>query len=107
MSEYIERDKILGYMDLVVIHARGVSGDDPISKKVTDIVAGMRDIVAMAPAADVAPVVHGRWEEWWPPKHMIFTGEEMLWRCSACDAKYSDKENMSYCPRCGARMDGE
>lgn len=61
--------------------------------------------------ADVAPVVHGRWEEWWPPKHMILTGEEMLWRCSACDAKFSDQENvkecMRYCPRCGARMDGE
>ena len=24
-----------------------------------------------------------------------------------CDAKYSDKENMHYCPYCGAKMDKE
>ena len=59
------------------------------------------------PAVDAAPVVHGRWVEWWPPKHMIFTGEEMLYRCSQCDAKYADKENMRFCPNCGARMDGD
>ena len=56
MAEYIERDKILGYMDLVVIHARGVAGNDSILKKVTDIVENMRDLVAEAPAADVVPV---------------------------------------------------
>lgn len=50
-------------------------------------------------------VVHGRWEEWWPPKHMILTGEDMLYRCSACTAKYADISGLNYCPFCGARMD--
>lgn len=58
-------------------------------------------------AADVAPVVHGRWDEWYPPMHMILTGEEMLYRCSSCDAKYSDVEGFRFCPNCGARMDLE
>ncbi len=58
------------------------------------------------PAIEAEPVKHGEWAEWWPPKHMILTGEEMLYRCTACDAKYSDKENMRYCPNCGAKMDG-
>lgn len=53
------------------------------------------------------PAVSGRWEEWFPPKHMIFTGEEMLYRCSSCTAKYSDVEGFRYCPNCGARMDME
>ncbi len=57
--------------------------------------------------ADVAPVVHGRWVEWYPPKHMILTGEEMLYRCSSCDAKYSDVEGYRFCPHCGAKMDLE
>ena len=47
----------------------------------------------------------GRWEEWWPPKHMIFTGDEMLYRCTLCDAKYPDVEGYRCCPYCGARMD--
>lgn len=60
------------------------------------------------PAADVAPVVHGRWLEWFPGDcALIMTGEEMLYRCSCCDVKYSDVEGYKYCPNCGARMDGE
>lgn len=45
------------------------------------------------------------WEEWYPPKHMILTGEEMLYRCSACTAKYPDVAGYNYCPHCGARME--
>ena len=47
----------------------------------------------------------GHWEEWYPPKHMILTGEEMLYRCSMCDAKYSDVEGYRFCPYCGTKMD--
>ena len=64
------------------------------------------DSIEEAETIETEPEKHGKWEEWWPPKHMILTGEEMLYRCSVCDAKYSDKENMRYCPNCGARMDG-
>lgn len=56
------------------------------------------------PAADVLEVKCGRWVEWWPPKHMILTGEEKLFRCSICDAKYADVEGFSFCPYCGADM---
>ena len=59
------------------------------------------------PAADVAPVRHGRWKEWWPGIAVIMTGEEMLYRCSVCDAKYSTVENYHYYPNCGAKMDGK
>ena len=60
------------------------------------------------PAADVAPVRHGKWLEWFPGDcALIMTGEEMLYRCSSCDAKYSDAEGYKYCPNCGAKMDLE
>ena len=52
-------------------------------------------------------VRQGRWIEWWPPKAMILTGEEMLYCCSCCEAKYADIEGFSYCPYCGAKMDLE
>ena len=102
MAEYIERDKILGYMNLVVIHARGVAGNDSIIKKVVDIVANMRDLVAMAPAADVAPVRHGRWV-------CIGNKPHLIYGCSECGDQwgYGSMLHMKYCPHCGARMDGD
>lgn len=52
------------------------------------------------PAADVAPVVHGRWER------MRESGT--TWRCSACDVMVGAflAGCSHYCYCCGARMDG-
>lgn len=53
------------------------------------------------PAADVAPVVHGRWER-----------RRNVWYCTNCGKGYkitygAVEANMhNYCPNCGARMDG-
>ena len=54
------------------------------------------------PAADVAPVVRGRWEH--------LGGDE--WCCSACGFVITtegswDKPTKKYCEDCGAMMDGE
>ena len=49
-------------------------------------------------AADVVPVVHGRWIEYQIP-HIIC--------CSNCDwATGTEQKNFQYCPNCGAKMDG-
>ena len=59
------------------------------------------------PAADVAPVVHGRWVEY-PRAHYF--------KCSECRytvpyrkaaIMVSGNRAYKYCPNCGARMDGE
>ena len=55
------------------------------------------------PAADVAPVVHGRWV-----KHTRMHG---FVYCSVCKDVYLDEEwlrdgKWGYCPNCGAKMDG-
>ena len=55
--------------------------------------------MANIPAADVAPVVHGRWVDNGIPG-------SMLSGCSVCGftcGAYS----FFYCPNCGARMDGD
>lgn len=55
------------------------------------------------PAADVAPVVHGRWE----PHDRAF-GDNFL-VCSKCQFVSEDKATRRYyhyCPNCGAKMDG-
>ena len=57
--------------------------------------------VVDAPAADVAPVVHGRWIE----KPFLLGTSNF---CSLCDSFYGMPHGkFNYCPNCGARMDGE
>lgn len=54
-----------------------------------------------APAADVAPVVHGQWIE-----------DHDYLKCPECgvmvkwDFTFFDIGNWNYCPNCGAIMDG-
>ena len=58
-----------------------------------------------APTIEAKPIIYAHWKEWWPPQEFILTGEEKLYICSNCDAKYSDVENQRFCPWCGAQMD--
>ena len=67
----------------------------------------MSDTVEIVRTSNYAPVVHGRWEELddpWGDTH---------YRCSVCGCEWfleagtPEENGMNYCPRCGARMDGE
>ena len=49
----------------------------------------------------------GKWQKWYPPMHIVMTGEEVLYRCSVCSANYSDVEGYGFCPHCGAMMEKE
>lgn len=55
------------------------------------------------PAADVAPVVHGRWIEKSAPARKIY------FECSHCGAQENKHTAIKghYCWRCGAKMDLE
>ena len=54
------------------------------------------------PAADVAPVVHARWER-----------VRSNWYCTGCHKGHRitngapTANNFAYCPSCGAKMDGD
>lgn len=57
------------------------------------------------PAADVVPVVHGRWDE--SKEHFYLMNGCKEWinfYCSECDAPNNSPTD--YCPNCGAKMDG-
>ena len=61
------------------------------------------------PAADVAPVVHGRWERYADKKFVGYDANGRLkyrkvykYECSACLCETAIKSN--YCPNCGAHM---
>ena len=55
--------------------------------------------IEILPAADVAPVVHGRWD--------VVEGRIENAICSKCGRHFqSYYEEYSYYPHCGAKMDG-
>lgn len=84
MAEYIERTEAL----------------EITTRTCGDYAAAWSEIRKL-PAADVAPVVHGRW---------IADGDGYHWtyNCSICAWKdgYPFNERHNFCPHCGARMDG-
>ena len=93
MTEYIERDALLDDISAAVKH-RGMG----------EIIGQtLMRYVKRQPAADVAPVVHGRWASV-PCKH-----ERICSRCQ-CDEPYKFADEnakvFEYCPYCGAKMDG-
>lgn len=65
-------------------------------------VSRLFDKLQKVPAADVAPVVHGRWIE-----------DHDYLKCPECgvmvkwDFTFFDIGNWNYCPNCGAKMDIE
>ena len=62
----------------------------------------LHNVVAKQPAADVAPVRHGRWETYLDGDRLM---PEQYYKCSICgDRGYRFRGN--YCPNCGAKMDG-
>lgn len=84
MNEYIERRKVL-------------SKATPVAGCFSDMISAY-DVI-MLPAADVAPVRHGRWE---CNKPCPVCGED---RFKGLDADIWADWEPPYCPNCGAKMD--
>lgn len=96
MAEYIEREEALEAL-LYEICGTGYQ---------TTAMMAVRRI----PAADVAPVVHGRWITWEDAGN--FPPSPERYECSVChDAAQrlcnGDDLLSFYCPNCGAKMDKE
>ena len=63
--------------------------------------------IEVIPAADVAPVVHGRWDD---SGRYTFPSGDVAVRCTNCGCALTKSEyrlyTWNYCPICGAKMDG-
>lgn len=95
MAEYISRDAVITRFKQMRLGEHGL-----IEKMFAD---GVYTVIENIPAADVAPVVHGRWSDagWGElPKHAPYG-----WACSVCENISFNSEH-NYCPHCGAKMDG-
>ena len=93
MAEYIEREAIFREIER---RESLMVGDKLVS------VDAMKSFIKNRPAADVAPVRHGRWEK-----------QNGLYSCSECgmtcpydvQADVIEYWSCNYCPNCGAKMD--
>ena len=94
MAKYISAEiakKALAESDLIPRYAESCK---PITDRIIDSL----------PAADVAPVVHGRWEMR-PTGMETDTGPEYKAYCTVCNEP-NKQYQPPYCPHCGAKMDG-
>lgn len=91
MNDYISRHAaIIEMMDNDVDHAQGTDGREVVQ------------ILSDIPAADVVPVVHGRWL----PQKENHEFKEAWMKCSVCGYPVSRwTGNTNFCPSCGAKMD--
>ena len=69
------------------------------------------DVINSVPAADVAPVRHGRWDSI-PNTYICVAGKAGSYHgnatsCSACNEINPNAYKTNYCPNCGAKMDGD
>lgn len=92
MAEYIEREAAI----------RVVNGQSSLTMTRSSLI----DSISKLPAADVAPVVHGKWI-------VRFDGPYNRRRCycSHCGRHngvggIAQNQEKPYCPNCGAKMDG-
>lgn len=93
MAEYIEREMLMLF-PIRRDHYDKENGDERFINGIESVL----EFAERLPAADVAPVVHGRWE------HGCI--------CSSCTTHCGPENKTTapyyrYCPFCGAKMDLE
>lgn len=95
MTEYVERAAAVK-----IAEEYGTGNGSVLGRHsgVADVIASE---IAGLPAADVAPVVHGRWVTHYRSGTAVAEGY-----VSTCCDMWNDRKS-DYCPSCGARMDGD
>lgn len=97
MAKYIEREKLTKHCESMI--------DKTWNSKMVPVswahaYADFLDDIMNIPAADVAPVVHGKWIGK-PISGFATVG------CSVCRKTFSENNGRwKFCPNCGCKMDG-
>lgn len=96
MTEYIEREGLINK----ICNEKCSSDYGHCQKVIHDdkIILCVCDFIRWQPAADVAPVRHGRWV-------CVDTENEQFFICNRCKRK--EYWESKFCPNCGAKMDAE
>ena len=118
MAEYIERGAAIKCAEesykMWCLAMAAADGEREINKcyKMQDVCKAIGEVFKIIPAADVAPVVHGKW--------LNFYNDFSCAECDRCGTTFEVTDNESdeglwnefklsynYCPNCGAKMDEE
>lgn len=94
MAEYIERGALMQF-PIRRDHYDRENGNEHFINGIESVLEYAENL----PAADVAPVVHGRWDS--------MDGYKTRMVCSMCGWDVPEYGKFySYCPNCGAKMNG-
>lgn len=103
MADYIERESLMknfcGYDLTKCVKYGNKDADQQHDSYSTMMMYEIADEIIDAPAADVAPVVHGRWI-------LVDTGKG-IGVCSNCNRQDRIDHLATHCRFCGARMVNE
>lgn len=106
MDEYIERGALMQF-PIRRNHYDRKNGNKHFINGIESVLEYAENL----PAADVAPVQHGRWI---PLTECVNEGvycsicKKKVWKSdyAQCSKKSRNKLESNYCPNCGAKMDG-
>ena len=99
MAECIEREALIEKLRTMPIPKQAGRANTWLDNCAAGVNAAIWE-VASFPAADVAPVVHGRWVTHYRSGTPVAEG----YVSTCCDMWNNRKSD--YCPNCGAKMDG-
>lgn len=90
MARYIDADKLIAYF------IKPYSLTEFIAN--TDVQQIIRDM----PTEEVTPIVRGKWNDWY-----FENGYTDAFHCQKCQHLFAvtqGRDNMNFCPNCGAKM---
>lgn len=97
---YISREAAIELLHGPITMSMCLSKDECLNKREQQRIDLL--LIKSIPAADVAPVRHGRWIPVKP-----YNNTYMGFKCSLCGAQFQGISTDNYCGNCGAKMDGE
>lgn len=98
MAEYIEKEAVHDLVRSLTKYAwtSPVRNEQRVTVDADDVQFGVDKI----PSADVAPVRHGKWEI------VVGSNGKEYMVCTCCRVSQELTGVFTYCPNCGAKMDG-
>ena len=90
MIEYIDKQAAIKFIDNCLLH------EDKLQGVEKETLLAVKKQIEAIPAADVRPVVHGRWID--------YDDDYGAYCCSVCEQDAPEDTKWPYCPHCWADM---
>ena len=107
MVEYVEKHKIINLLTALENEFQQFKPFKGFENAMYRKLCETEITIGKLPAADVAQVVHGEWDD---SGRYTFPSGAAAVRCTNCGCALTESEyrlnNWNYCPVCGAKMDG-